>query len=273
MESAAYAKASIHFYSYWIYSMSNIKSFIIVVLMLMLFSGCASSQKEQTKIDKQIRDDYQMALNYYEHGQTPEAIRSLALVLASDPKHADANHLMGFIRMGRGQFQEAEKHFKTALEVNPEMLNCKNNLGAVYLHLEQYEEAAIIFKELSQSPLYTSPWLAFGNLGWAYYQMGMTQEAIEETEMAIALNPDFCLGYNNLGIFYRSMDKIERAEANLNDAIKLCANYPEPHLHLGMIYSQRNDTVKAYTHFKKCADLTPRSDLGKRCQQNAHMMR
>ena len=78
-----------------------------------------------------------MAVNFYENGKTPEAIRSLALVLANDPKHAEANHLMGFIRLGRGQYEEAVRHFQTALETNPDMLTCRNNLGAAYMHLER----------------------------------------------------------------------------------------------------------------------------------------
>lgn len=237
-----------------------------------VLNACAGAQK-QAEVEKQVNTDYQMAVNFYENGRTPEAIRHLALVLASDLKHAEANHLMGFIRMGRGQYEEAVRHFKTALETNPDMLTCKNNLGAAYMHLEQYEDAAMIFKELSQSPLYTSPWLAFVNLGWAYYQMGMTQEAIDETEMAVALNPELCLGYNNLGVFYRSVSKIDDAVTNLNEAIKLCSNYPEPHLHLGMIYSDQGSNSQAYTHFKRCAELTPRSDLGKRCQHNADIVR
>ena len=153
----------------------NYRVILIAVLFLIFSTACAGSKKK-TEMEKQVDTDYQMAVNYYDNGKTPEAIRSLALVLASDPKHAEANHLMGFIRLGRGQYEEAVRHFKTALETNPNMLNCKNNLGAAYLHLEQYEEAAVIFKELAQSPLYTSPWLAFVNLGWAYYQMGMTQQ-------------------------------------------------------------------------------------------------
>ena len=256
----------------WISRMRKVIRLAMVSVLGLMLTCCASSQK-QTEMEKQISTDYQMAVNFYENGRTPEAIRSLALVLANDPGHAEANYLMGFIRMGRGQHEEAVRHFKTALETNPDMLNCKNNLGAAYMHLEQYEEAAIIFKELSQSPLYTSPWLAFVNLGWAYYQMGMTQEAIDETEMAIALNPDLCLGYNNLGIYYRSVAKIDKAESNLKDAIKLCSNYPEPHLHLGMIYTDQGAHEQAYTHFKRCAELTPRSDLGKRCQQNADLVR
>lgn len=245
---------------------------LIAAIFLLTLTACAGSKK-QTEIKKQIDTDYQMAIGFYEHGKTPEAIRSLALVLANDPKHAEANHLMGFIRLGRGQYEEAVKHFKTALETKPDMLNCQNNLGAAYMHLEQWEEAAIIFKELTKSPLYTSPWLAFVNLGWAYHQMGMTQEAIDETEMAISLNPDLCLGYNNLGIFYRTQSKVDTATTNLKEAIKLCPNYAEPHLHIGMIYESQGANQQAYQHFKQCYDLSPKNDLGKRCMQNAEIVR
>ena len=243
-----------------------------IILVCTLFSACAGSQKK-AEIENQVDTDYQMAVGYYEHGKTPEAIRYLALVLANDPGHAEANHLMGFIRLGRGQYEEAVKHFKKALETNPDMLTCKNNLGAAYMHLERYEEAAIIFKELSQSPLYTSPWLAFVNLGWADYQMGMTQEAIDETEMAISLNPELCLGYNNLGIYYHETGRDDKAIANLKDAVQNCPNYAEPHLHLGLIYHALDDTASAYRHFARCAELAPKNDLGQRCKANAAAVR
>ncbi len=246
--------------------------FVVMVCLCALLLGCAASQKK-AEMEKQVDTDYQMAVGYYEHNKTPEAIRYLALVLANNPDHAEANHLMGFIRLGRGQYEEAVKHFKKALEVNPDMLTCKNNLGAAYMHLERYEEAAIIFKELSQSPLYTSPWLAFVNLGWADYQMGMTQEAIDETEMAISLNPDLCLGYNNLGIYYHETGRDDKAIANLNDAIKNCPNYAEPHLHLGLISYAQSDTTAAYKHFARCAELAPKNDLGQRCKSNAAVLR
>ena len=241
---------------------------LLLFLAALVATGCASSKK-QAEVEKQVDTDYQMAVGFYENGKTPEAIRYLALVLANDPNHAEANHLMGFIRLGRGQYEEAVKHFKKALETNPDMLTCKNNLGAAYMHLERYEEASIIFKELSQSPLYTSPWLAFVNLGWADYQMGMTQEAIDETEMAISLNPELCLGYNNLGIYYNETGRTDKAISNLNEAVKTCANYAEPHLHLGMIYHNQGENDKAYKHFARCAELSPRNDLGERCKSNA----
>ena len=267
-----------HIYTNMIYAVhcgtKNMKKIAILIstLFLITAAACATTQ-EKTEVEKQVDMDYQMAVNYYSANRTPEAIRSLALVLANDPKHAEANYLMGIIRLGREQYEEAEKHFKTALETNPDMLNCKNNLGVTYLHLERYEEAAVIFRDLSKSPLYTSPWLAFVNLGWAYYQMGMTAEAIDETEMAVSLNPDLCLGFNNLGIYYESTGRTERAIENLNEAIKQCANYAEPHMHLGVIYAAQGSDESALVHFKRCAELSPKTDLGKRCSQNARVLR
>ena len=99
----------------------SIHSFLFRIFLLfsctMMCVSCAASKKE-TDRQTQIDTDYQMAIGYYENNQTPQAIRSLALVLANDPNHAEANHLMGFIRLGRGQYEEAVKHFKKALETD-----------------------------------------------------------------------------------------------------------------------------------------------------------
>ena len=92
---------------------------LFIISCALICVSCAASKKE-TERQSQIDTDYQMAVGYYENNQTPQAIRSLALVLANDPNHAEANHLMGFIRLGRGQYEEAVKHFKKALETKPD---------------------------------------------------------------------------------------------------------------------------------------------------------
>ena len=243
--------------------------FIIISLLCLTISfSCANTNKE-AETQKQVDIDYEMAVNFFNAGEISQAIRSLALVLAADPGHAEANHLMGFIRMGRMQYDEAISHFKRALQTNPDMLYCKNNLGAAYMYQERWEDAAVIFKELSASPLYTSPWVAFGNLGWAYYKMGMLPEALDQTQMSIFLNPKYCLGLNNLGVILEEMDKEDEAIKNYKESLDNCANYAEPNLHLGLIYAKRGDNVQAYKYFKRCNELTPKSELGQRCLKNA----
>ena len=246
---------------------------MLVLLGMVLFTaGCAGSKK-QSEVESQIDTDYQMALGFWEQNQIPEATRYLTLVLANDPSHADANYLMGIIRLGRGQYNEAARHFKTALETKPDFLNCKNNLAVAYMHLEQYDAAIRIYLELTKSSLYLSPWLAYANLGWCYYKKGMFVEAADETETAISMNPKFCLGYNNLGIYYHAMDRDAQAIENLEEAITKCPEYAEPNLHMGMIYESKGDRAKAFKYFSRCAELEPKTDLGKRCKSNAAIVR
>ncbi len=250
----------------------TLRTIITLLIAGFLVVGCSASKKEIEQ-KKQVDMDYEMAVNYFNAGETSQAIRSLSLVLATEPEHADANHLMGFIRMGRRQYDEAISHFKRALETNPNMLNCKNNLGAAYMFQERWEDAAVIFKELSKSPLYTSPWLAFVNLGWAYYKMGMIPEAYDQTEMSVFLNPKFCLGLNNLGIIEEEMGREDAAVKHYEESIVQCSNYPEPNLHLGLIYARRGEAAKAYKYFKRCNELTPKSELGERCAANAEVVK
>lgn len=250
---------------------------IIVVLsagILALTSvSCASSKKEEVAVAKQVEQDYEMAVNFFNHGETAQAIRSLTLVLANEPDHAEAHHLMGFLRMGRRQYPEAIEHFKKALQTKPQFLTCKNNLGVAYMFMGQYEDASLIFKDLSKSPLYTSPWLAYANLGWAYYKMGMLDDGIKETEMALFLNPKMCLASNNLGLMFAEQRRDDAAQKYLQEAIDGCANYAEPHLHLGIVMANQGDYVSASAHFRRCAELSPKSDLGERCRSNAAALR
>lgn len=245
---------------------------IALSLIGLLTFGCAASQKEvETK--KQVDIDYEMAVNYFNANETSMAIRSLALVLAADPEHADANHLMGFIRLGRHQYDEAITYFKRALQANPNMLYCKNNLGTAYMFQERWEDAAVIFEELSKSPLYTSPWIAYGNLGWAYYKMRMLPEALEQTRLSIDVNPKYCLGLNNLGIILEEMNRETEAVKYYKEAIGYCSNYPEPNLHLGLISANHGEIPAAHKYFKRCHELTPKSDLGEQCMKYAESIR
>ncbi|MFA5624120.1 MAG: tetratricopeptide repeat protein [Bradymonadales bacterium] len=251
----------------------SVTALVFATLLGGVSLGCASSKKEETAVAKEAEQDYEMAVNFFNHGETAQAIRSLSLVLANDPEHAKAHHLMGFLRMGRRQYPEAIAHFKRALESEPQMLTCKNNLGVAYMYMEQYEEAALIFKELCKSPLYTSPWLAYANLGWAYYKLGLVDDGIQETEMALFLNPKMCLASNNLGLMYASLKRDSDAQKYLQEAIAGCANYAEPHLHLGLIMANRGDYGAAAAHFNRCSELSPKSDLGQRCRSNIEAIR
>ncbi|OIP40796.1 MAG: hypothetical protein AUK47_07495 [Deltaproteobacteria bacterium CG2_30_63_29] len=241
---------------------------LLFTLALLGFAGLsACGAGMEAEVAKQADYHYQLAVNNFGANQATQAIRELTATLEADPKHPEALHLLGFIYMGRKQYPEAIRNFRAALEVKPDYYICKNNLGVAYLYMERWDEAAEVFAELRTATLYTSPWLAYANLGWAYYQMGRLSEAVEETKMALFLNPEMCLASNNLGIMYHDQTNYEDAQMSFEEAIEACPGYAEPHLHLGQLWAEAGDDSKAFSHYRKCTELSPKSDMGQRCRK------
>jgi protein O-GlcNAc transferase len=66
-----------------------------------------------------IDQTLQKAVEAHKSGQIQDANRLYTAILKAQPKHPDANHNMGVLTVGVGKVQEALPFFKTALAVNP----------------------------------------------------------------------------------------------------------------------------------------------------------
>jgi tetratricopeptide (TPR) repeat protein len=100
-------------------------------------------------------------------------------------------------------------------------------------------------------------------LGWTYSFMGLTEEAIEECERAIEVDPDFGNPYNDIGAYL-----IERG--NLYDAVGWLRramiapryeSYFYPHFNLGRVYEAIGKPFDALREYKAAVDLNPKYSL------------
>lgn len=240
----------------------------LLTLLAITWLGCAGVQDQKKKdITKTADYSYKMAQGYFDARQIPMAMRSLMVTLKRDEKHERAHYLLGYIYMGRRDYPKAVRHFKSALDSKPEFHDARNALGATYLAMARWRDAADVFEVLLEEPLYASPELVHNNLGWAHYNLKKYTRAVEHFKMAIFLQPKMCLGHNNLGLSYSKMRKTDVAIKHYRMAIELCpANYAEPHFNLGMLLQGSND-MQARLHFERCSELQPASNLGDRCRQ------
>ncbi len=237
------------------------------VLGLLFFTGCAMLQNPENEDQKQAEWHYEMGMGYFEANDTTHAIRELTRALELNPDHSQAHYLMGFIYMGRRDYTRSIHHFRETLRVDPNYYFAQNNLGTVYLAMERWEDAAELFAELLERPLYTTPELAHNNLGWAYFKMGRHAEALEHLRMAVFLSPDMCLADNNMGQVYEEMGNRSDAARYYRRAIEKCPrNYQEPHFRLGRLLQEQGDP-NAAAHFRRCIEIQSRSDLAERCRQ------
>jgi tetratricopeptide (TPR) repeat protein len=103
-------------------------------------------------------------------------------------------------------------------------------------------------------------------LGWTYSFMSLSDEAIEECQLAIEVDPDFGNPYNDIGAYL-----IERG--NLRDApgwLKLAMTAPRyesyfyPHFNLGRVYEALGKVYDALREYKAAIDLNPKYALAVR---------
>ena len=86
-------------------------------------------------------------INYYlVSNQSDEALRLLSVAKANDPKNVSYTFAEGTLYDKMGNFEEAEKAYKTCIEMQPDFYNGYYNLGVIYFNkaVKIYEDASRI---------------------------------------------------------------------------------------------------------------------------------
>lgn len=242
-------------------------SALILIISLCLLTACTGADEKKQKMEDSADFHYKIASGYYHNHQVALALKELTFALEKDPNHVDGHYLMGVIYMGRRNYNKSAHHFKECIKLRPKFFEAQNSLGAVYLAQERWDDAIALFEQLLEEPLYTSPELAHNNMGWALYNQRKYSNALEHFKMAVFLRPEFCLGYNNVGLALDAMNNPPEAARYYRKAIDACpTNFAEPHFNLGKLLSESNAS-QARSHFQRCIELQPESSLGMRCKQ------
>lgn len=236
-----------------------------VLLALVLNGGCATAAAQDKAEVSKADFHYQLANNFFYDRDTLSAMKECYAALEIDPNHADAHHLLGFIFFGRKQYTEAITEFQKAIAGRERFYEAIANLGAVYLAQKRWAEAITQFEALTREQLYPTPSLAHVNLGWANFNLKQYPQALEHYKLALFLNPDLCLGYNNLGLLYEAMGEEALAIESLQMAADKCPKYAEPLFHLGRLLTLKGHVAEATQAFERCHELEPDTQLGRRC--------
>src|SRR5262245_59949903 len=144
-----------------------------------------------------MSNDLNTAISYHQRGLLDQAVPVYQALLAQNPNHADALHLLGVVALQRGQPARPAAHIGRAVSLHPGVAAYQANLAEVYRALGQHEQAV----ECCRLALQLRPHFpeVANNLGLAWLDLGNTDEAIAQFREAIRLKPDFAMAHNNLG--------------------------------------------------------------------------
>ncbi len=185
---------------------------------------------------------------YVQQGLFEKAVVDYSQALALDPDYsvalrgrqiayAEMANQKGERHLRKSRFDEAERHFKTALSFDSQFARAYNNLGITQI---QHSETITI------------------NGPEALYEFfKLLDLAIDYFDRAVLLEPNNALYYNSRGTAYLKRNRTKEALKDYNRALELYGEKVPPHLffNIGLAHSQLKEYDKAIEYYNKALAL------------------
>ena len=161
-------------------------------VLLTSASGCASkidsavsdgnrteivTDSDEPEARRRARIRLELAVGYFEQGQTTIALDELKQSLAADPGYAEAYSLRGLIYMRLNDFRTAEESFKKSIALSPKDSNVVHNLGWLLCIQAKYSESIELFFKVLSNPQYGERAKTYRALGLCQARAGLRAEA------------------------------------------------------------------------------------------------
>ena len=186
-----------------------------------------------------------LAKSYYDQANfdLDAAIHGVEKILANDKENITARIRHAELILGKGEFDEALKVSKSALDVAPNNENALVVYGFIILSQSKSDEALKIFDK-ANSINNNLPQAHLGR-ALALIKNGQLPQGRSELEIAVQLAPSVALYRSYLGKAFFEEKKHQLSEKEYQQAIKLDPNDPTPYLYRSFLKLSEHKPVEA----------------------------
>lgn len=179
-----------------------------------------------------LAEAMQRAFAAYQQGHWPETEKLCRLVLAAQPSHFDALHLLGVVALNTQRGAEALELLARACDVSPGSAEARNNLGAALAGLARREEALQCYEEaLRLRPDYAE---AHNNRGVVLHELQRYAESLAAYDKAIAASPGHVQARFHRGAALQALRRHAEAVEDYERALALKPDYTEALFNCGV---------------------------------------
>lgn len=242
------------------------KKILSLLIICLIFSHCASSQKKLEQLrEKDPQYQYNLGLFYLNSlksgsvdeairtnvGNIEEAIKYFNKSLSLNPRYYLAFNGLGLAYSMKGDMQESLKAYQKCLEINPTFSEARNNLGSVYQEMGFIDRAEEEFKKAISDQNYTSRELPYYNLSRLYFTQDRLEEALNHVQKSVQINNRLAMAHNLQGLILEKLNRLSEAAASYEKAVKIFPEEINFSFNLAVAHFKNNETNKAAEIFER----------------------
>ncbi|MFN3326291.1 MAG: tetratricopeptide repeat protein [Bryobacteraceae bacterium] len=201
------------------------------------------------------RERLRRAAGFHNAGELARAERIYREVLADDPEHPDALHLLGLIAAEAGQPDVACALIGQAIRLHgPHPSYCRN-LGQIFLETGRIPQAIACYAQALESA--PSDPLSWARMGRALLAAGHTVEARDALEQAVRLDPRAAAAHLDLGHAYERLHRWKDAADSYIRALQHAPKLAEAHFRLANIHHLHGRYADAALGYRQALLVAP----------------
>ncbi|MBA3649527.1 MAG: tetratricopeptide repeat protein [Chitinophagales bacterium] len=197
---------------------------------------------------------------YVEKGMHKEALEVLdhAIKIADKGDHEELYLEVADVYEDCDRYDMVFECLKKVLGMNSSNEEALSRMWYVVELSKKFDESIELHKGILDNDPYS--YLAWHNLGHAYFDLGMYEKAVEAYEFVTAINESCDLAYRDCGEAYFQLKQYHKAIDQFQLAIEFSKPYEELFFSIGVCLEKLKDYNKARTFYRKAITIDPKYD-------------
>ncbi len=213
----------------------------------------AAYERSIEKEDQVGKAHSQLAKIHLDREEYQESIDHFTAYLRYDPSDGMVLHDRGSAYQLTGDLKSAERDYRQAGLVDPNLATAFANLGAVLRKLERYEESVDAYDDAIK--IDGDDAMFHNNRGYSNYLAGSYEDAVEDFKRSIEIDENYAYAHNNLASAYIKLEEYKKAIEAAGKAILLDPEYGFAYLNRGIAREMVRDIRGACEDWEKAESM------------------